>query len=65
MEMWSKRLNIVRPHIRYFNGTWRASQIVVVPGGEPPMCILEMWGRSPEDAAKALQRALAVHAGNY
>jgi hypothetical protein len=60
MENPSKYLTAKLPHIRFYNGVWRASKQVAF-NDESESCILEMWGRSPSDAWGALQRAIAVN----
>lgn len=58
MEAMTKRLMSGRPHIHFFNGTWRASQVLMMTGNGESACTVEMFGASPVEAALELQKAM-------
>jgi hypothetical protein len=64
MEEPSKYLTAKAPHIRFYNGVWRASKNVDLPSLDQGF-ILEMHGGSPADAFHELQKAIALTSYKY
>jgi hypothetical protein len=58
MEQLIKRLMTGRPHIRFFNGTWRASQVLMMTSNGDSACTMEVFGGSPVEAGLELQKAM-------